>query len=264
MPSITLLSDFGLQDATAASAKGILLQHLPATNIVDISHHVTPFNIQQGAYLLKAGYKSLPKGTIHIVLVDIFYNKLPQMAICQYDGHYFIAPDNGILTIAFGEEQFTISKKYDAIAMPNLRSWVHITGEITAKMQENKDYMLGLPNHTLTSAKQKYLPIISPTSIEGQVIHIDRYENVVLNITRQQFELAANSRRFKVSFMRGEEITTISNTYNDVKEGEKLCRFNSSGNLEIAINRGTAASLLGFKLNKEYNVMYNTIKIFFE
>ena len=100
--------------------------------------------------------------------------------------------------------------------------------------------------------------------MECQVIHIDRYENVVINVTKQQFEDIGKGRNFRISFMRDEEITEISTHYHNVKPGEKLCRFNNNGYLEIAINRGQAASLFGLTLYREQHLFYNTIKIFFE
>ncbi len=95
---------------------------------------------------------------------------------------------------------------------------------------------------------------------ECEVIHIDRYENVVLNITKQQFEHMGNGRQFRLQFMRVEEINEISANYTDAREGFKLCRFNSNNYLEICINRGRAASLFGLRLGSRNN----DIKIFFE
>ena len=106
-------------------------------------------------------------------------------------------------------------------------------------------------------------PKIENNVVECQVIHIDRFENVVINITREQFYEVAKERPFQIQFMRNETINEISTHYHNVKEGDKLCRFNSAGYLEIAINRGKAASLFGLKLHREQHLMYNTIKIFF-
>jgi S-adenosylmethionine hydrolase len=109
-----------------------------------------------------------------------------------------------------------------------------------------------------------WLSKIEGNTVECHVIHIDRFENVVINLTRSQFDAIGTGRPFKIQFMRDEEINELNGHYSNVKEGEKLCRFNSAGYLEIAINRGKAASLFGLRLYREQHLMYNTIKIFFE
>jgi S-adenosylmethionine hydrolase len=100
--------------------------------------------------------------------------------------------------------------------------------------------------------------------VECHVIHIDRFENVVINLTKEIFEQVGKGRPFSIQFMRDEEIKQLSTHYYNVQEGEKLCRFNETGYLEIAINRGKAASLLGLQLHRDRRLMYNTIKVYFE
>ena len=104
MACITLMSDFGLQDASVASAKGILMQYAPAIPIVDISHLIEPYHLQQAAYILASAYRNFPEGTCHVLLFDVFAEKDPRLLLCEKDGHYFLAPDNGILALAFSAE----------------------------------------------------------------------------------------------------------------------------------------------------------------
>jgi S-adenosylmethionine hydrolase len=144
------------------------------------------------------------------------------------------------------------------------KDWVKATGLIILQLQTKKPSELGLPSHELVNRPQPLLPKIDGNTVECHVIHIDRYENVILNINREQFEKIGRNRPFRIQFMRDDEISQINTHYNDVREGERLCRFNSAGYLEIAINRGNAASLLGLRLNREQHVMYSSIKIFFE
>lgn len=111
--------------------------------------------------------------------------------------------------------------------------------------------------------------------MEGQIIFVDRFENVVVNITRTEFEEQRKGRNFKIVFRRDEVIDTISNTYADVNEGDKVALFNSAGYLEIAINKGNAAGLFGLRGYSEKQVgtqhqhmhaqlFYQSIKIFFD
>jgi hypothetical protein len=100
--------------------------------------------------------------------------------------------------------------------------------------------------------------------LEAQVLYIDQFGNVVLNVTYKQFEEVRRGRKFKILFMRDEEINILSVHYNDVPEGEKLCLFNTADHLEIAVNKGNASRLFGFKDRNDQSLFYNTIKLFFE
>lgn len=264
MGMLTLLSDFGLQDASVASAKGILMQHVSNTPIIDISHLVVPFHLQQAAYLTVASYRNFPAGTCHILLFDVFSAKVPCLVLAERNGHYFLAPDNGLLSLAFGKDNIRVWKCFELEAPGVFKDWLNEVGRIAALLQSKTVEEIGLPECELKNAPLHCQPLVEANSVECQVIHIDRFENVVINITREQFESVGNGRPFRIQFMRDEEITELSTYYHNVKPGDKLCRFNSTGYLEIAINRGNAASLFGLQLHSEQKLFYNTIKIFFE
>ena len=96
--------------------------------------------------------------------------------------------------------------------------------------------------------KNPLRPLLGPKYIEGQIIFIDNFENVIINITREEFEEQRRGRSFKIVFKRDEIIDKISETYADVHESEKLALFNSANYLEIAVNKGNAAGFLGSKV----------------
>ncbi len=264
MACITLLSDFGLQDASVASVKGLLAQHIANLPIIDISHQVEPYHLQQAAYLLNASYKSFPAGSYHIVLCDVFYTRNPALVLCMHNGHYFLAPDNGILPLAFS--------KYDAAWRcstmergQSMQDWMHIITQTINEVIKNGGNAAGLDYEPLQMSNllMHWQAKLNGNTLECHVMHIDRFENVVLNVTKEEFENVCRSRNFSIQFVR-HAITEISSTYADVKQDDMLCRFNTAGYLEIAINRGKAASLLGLKLSKEQHLVYNAIKIVFE
>jgi S-adenosylmethionine hydrolase len=263
MPPITLLSDFGAQDASVAVAKGILMQHVPDVPLVDISHQVETFNIQQAAYLLLSAYPSFPERTCHILLFDLFSEAEPRLLLCEHEGQYLLAPDNGVLPLAFGDQLKHVWMCYQLKAEDSFNDWLREIGRIAAQLQARSAKDLHLPEGSMKVAPQHWQPIINGDTVECHVIHIDRYENVVINLTRRQFEEIGGGRPFRIQFMRDEELTQISSNYCNVGEGQKLCRFNATGFLEICINRGKAASLFGFKLHREKHFIYNTIKIYF-
>ncbi len=264
MDCITLLSDFGLQDASVAYAKGMMRQYTPQIPIIDITHSIAPFHLQQAAYILAAAYQSFPAKTCHVILFDVFYDKESTLLLCEKNGQYFLAPDNGILSLAFDA---SIDKVWGGCKMNadnGFKAWLQQVGTLLALLEKDSPEKLTLAPCELKNAPTHWLPRIEGNTVECHVIHIDRFENVVLNITREQFEKIGRNRNFKIQFMRNEFISAISKHYTEVKQGEKLCRFNSAGYLEIAINRGQAASLFGLKLRQDQHLIYNTIKIFFE
>ena len=132
---------------------------------------------------------------------------------------------------------------------------------------------IGIPD--ISYLEKNYLrPTLGDNWMEGQIIFIDNFENVIVNITRARFEEQRKGRHFKIVFKRDEVIESISESYADVPEGEKLALFNSAGYLEIAINKGNAAGLFGLKGFSEKTkqnssfmqnqLFYQTVRVYFE
>ena len=145
----------------------------------------------------------------------------------------------------------------------SLSAWVKAIAGTIKRLNGNDPANAGLQEYELQNAPASSRAVIYPDHAECYVIHIDRYENIVLNITKEEFEAAANGRPFSIDLIRNETITTISEHYNSVRPGEKLCRFNSAGYLEVAINKGNASKLFGMKVIRERHKPHNTIKINF-
>ena len=263
MACVTLLSDFGLRDASVAAAKGVLMQHLPGVQLIDISHDVEPFHMQQAAYLLMAAARNFPPGTIHILLFDIFSEKAPRLLLCEHEGQYYLAPDNGILPLAFGHEPEDTWTCHELTTHGIFREWLDKAGSMAAQLQTKTPAQMKLAPCKLKQAPRHWLPKIGENMVECHVIHVDRYENVVLNITKEQFDTYANGRPFRIVFARDEELSQLSTHYYNVGKGVKLCRFNATGFLEIAINHDKASSLFALKLYHERNMMYHRVKIQF-
>ena len=246
---ITLLSDFGTRDASLSVAKATLMRYSPASPIVDISHNVIQYDLQQAAYLLASAYTHFPQGTVNIVMMDVFAGNNPRMLL------------NGILSLTFGTEFgspllcFEFSKPY------NFSEWINSAGKVIGTIPQK--------GHTkysgceAKSARRLMQPQLTLHGIDCNILYVDRYENVVLDITRKQFDELAQGRPFKIKIMRMDDITTISRNYNDVPEGEALCRFNNAGFLELALNHAPAATLLGLGSYNSGSIRYQTIRIFF-
>ncbi|MFI5196102.1 MAG: S-adenosyl-l-methionine hydroxide adenosyltransferase family protein [Chitinophagales bacterium] len=259
---ITLLSDLGTRDTTVTVSRAILMRYAPESAIVDISHNVAQYDLQQAAYLLLSAYKNFAQGSIHVLLADVFAGGAPRMLVAEKEGYFFIAPDNGVLPLAFGAQLentklcFEFSKPY------SFNEWVNNAGNVIEALQQGRNIIF--PPCDIKKAPRVLQPRILPDGVECNILYIDRYENVVLDITKEQFDAMVKGRPFKIQIMRTEEITSVSNNYNDVEKDDPLCRFNSAGFLEIAFNHAPAASSLGLGSFSTGNLRYQTIKILFQ
>lgn len=251
MPIITLTSDWGLKDHYLASVKGAFLRSIPGISIVDISHQIPPFDLNQASYILKSAYKNFPEGTIHVVGVNTEASiKMPHVLI-KYKNHLFIGADNGIFSLMFDEKPELIIE-LDIIQTSNRFSFStkDVFIQVCMHLVEGNDIMqLGEKREELTS-KMSFKPVIESNLIKGKVIYIDEYQNVITNITEKLFLDVVKGRKFKILLRAGNyEITSISHSYMDVSEGELLALFDSEDLLEIAINKGKASGLLGIGID---------------
>ena len=259
---VTLLSDLGTRDVSVTIAKAALMGYAPDAAVVDISHQVACFDLQQAAYLLLCAYPHFPQRTIHIAMVDIFAGDIPRMLLAEKDGCFFIAPDNGVLPLTFGTEQCITWLCYEFKKPFVFSQWLNQAGVVIRMLQVGG--ALPFKEYAVNEVPRMLQPKVMADGIECNILCIDRYENVVLDITRPQFDELKKNRPFKVKIMRMGDITSVSNNYNDVPQGAPLCRFNNAGFMEIALNHGSAASLLGLNAGNTSNLGYRTIRIFFQ
>jgi len=249
MAIITLTTDLGDKDIYQAALKGSILKLLPDVNIVDITHSVAAFNVQQAAFILKNSFYYFPEQTVHLIGIDTVYNSDTKYLAVKYKNHYFVGSDNGIFSLMFDSEpdeivEINIMQDLKFLHFPLADIFVkaacHLAGG--GKLSE-----IGLPIAGMEK-KMNLQPIVEKNLIKGAVIYIDSFQNVITNITKEFFNKVQQGRRFTLSFKRNETITHLSWHYNEVPEGEKLCLFGISDHLEIAINKGNASGLLGLNL----------------
>ncbi len=273
MALLTLTSDIGAQDFLAGAVKGQLLQINPGFTIVDITHEVSPFNYPQAAYICRNALKNFPPFTYHIILVNLFDQKPEQLLLAYYNNQYIFCADNGLLSMVVeGKPELVIGLPLEKTAIRNTLYCTMVIGNAINDMTNGKALQeIGMPDVPYLE-KNHLRPLLGDDWIEGQIIFIDHFENVTVNITRNEFEEQRKGRGFRLVFKRDEVINKISETYADVPEGEKLALFNSGGYLEIAINKGNAAGLFGLQGFTEQSqnqylqnrLFYQTVKVFFE
>lgn len=262
-PIITLTSDFGTKDYFVSAAKGRIYSDLPNAHIVDISHQITPFSINETAYIIKNAYKHFPKESIHIIAVDAEWSVENKHYVFLLDEHYFICANNGLIPLITSvikpkkiiEIELRVDIK-DSYFLENfIRAACHIArgGNVSMLGKETKDVKV------LTEIE----PLVNKdkNQIEGYVTYIDNFGNVITNIDKELFNKVGQGRTFEIN-ARSHVLTKIFDRYNEIvnmdvpidkryNEGKKLAIFNSDNNLEIAIYKsnlksvGGASSLLG-------------------
>ena len=275
MALITLTSDIGPQDYLVAAIKAQLLQVDPDFQMVDVSHNIPPFNAPHAAYICRSAFRNFPNFTYHMVLVNLFEKKPEQLLLAFHQNQYILCTDNGLLHMILEERpDLVIGIPLEKTASRNTIYCVRVMAETIRRLVN------GDPIQQIGNAEPQYLeknhlrPLLDNNWIEGQIIFIDNFENVVVNIRRDQFEAQRRGRSFRIVFKRDEVIDRISESYADVNPGEKLALFNSAGYLEIAINKGNAAGLFGLKGFSEKNaqsanylqnqLFYQTVRVYFE
>ena len=275
MPLLTLTSDIGHQDYLVAAVKAQLLQIDPAFTIVDISHSISPFNYPQAAYLCRSAFKNFPDYSYHIILINLFEKKPEQLLLAFHHNQYFLCADNGLLNMILEEKpEMVIGIPLDKTAIKNTTYCVGVMGKMVNQLAQGEPIEnIGIPDVSYTE-KNHLRPLLDNNWIEGQIIFIDNFENVIVNITHEQFEEQRKGRSFRIVFKRDEVIDRVSESYADVQPGEKLALFNSAGYLEIAINKGNAAGLFGLKGFSEKaskaegilqnQLFYQTVRVYFE
>ncbi|TMI70555.1 MAG: SAM-dependent chlorinase/fluorinase [Bacteroidetes bacterium] len=267
MPLLTLTSDIGHQDYLVGAIKAQLLQINPQFNIVDISHNISPFNYPQTAYICRSAFKNFPDYSYHIILVNLFEKKPEQLLMAFHKNQYFLCADNGLLNMILEETpDMVIGIPLGKTANKNTLHCASVMGNVINQLVHGEAIRnIGTPDVSYIE-KNHLQPLLDNNWIEGQIIFVDNFENVIINITREQFEQQRKGRSFRIVFKRDEVIDRISESYADVPEGEKLALFNSAGYLEIGINKGNAAGLFGLKDFSEQStqLFYQTVKVFFE
>ena len=274
MALITLTTDFGLKDHFVGAVKGAIYSELPEATIIDITHEITPFNIAETAYILKNAYKSFPKGTIHIVGVDSELSIQNKHIAIYLDEHYFICPDNGIISMIASEINPTkiveinihdhIESSFPVLdVFVKVASFIARGGKLDVIGKAIEDYKKMVEIQPKINQEK--------TIIVGGVIYIDNYGNVISNISKKMFEKIGKDRPFKITARRY-TFDKIYTQYNDIVnfestdirqfDGKKLALFNSANYLEIAIYRsnlktvGGASTLLGLDYRDRITVEF--------
>lgn len=259
MTIITITSDWGLKDHYLASVKGAILTQLPEAQIIDISHQIIRYDILQCAFVIKNCYKNFPDGTIHIIGVQTEASIDTPHTLVYHDKQYFIGADNGVFSLIFDPApseiiELNVIQESDYFTFSTRDVFVKVACEIAkGKAITSMGIKKNILKHRLM-----FNPIESANALNGNIIYIDNYENAISNISQEKFKRIGQGRAFKMILRTSSyEIKKIHTSYSDVPDGEMVILFGTSGFLEIAINQGNAAGLLGLSIYDAIRIEFN-------
>ena len=261
-PIITLTTDFGLNDHYIGSMKGVILEIVPDAQIVDICHAVQPFDVLDGALTIAQAYNYYPAATVHLVVVDPGVGTERRPILASSDRHHFVAPDNGVLSLIYSREErihvrHITSDHY--FRQPVSKTFhgrdifAPVAAYLSKRMETDKfgDEITDFVRFNAPTPKS-----VDGKNLRGVVLKVDRFGNLVTNITPQDAPMLFQLDPLPFKIVVGKrEITEIHATYADGTPGEVFGILGSMGYLEIAANRGAAAQLVGSGKGSEVNIL---------
>jgi hypothetical protein len=251
MSIISLITDFGTRDEYVGLLKAVILGIDPAAVTVDVSHAVDPQDVAQAAFLVQAAYAYFPPGSIHLVVVDPGVGSARDILLLDLGEHRFVAPDNGVLSLVMdGGLPFRLRRLENpawrrAAVSPTFHGR-DVMAPAAARMSGGADPAEFGPELEPRAAVrlQGLRPRLTPAGLEGRIVQVDRFGNLITNIDRGRFDAftGAGVAEIRVGDTR---IRGVRQTYSDGVSGEPLALFGSRGTLEIAIACGSARLTLG-------------------
>ena len=243
---ITLTTDFGYKDPFVGEMKGVILSINPDAVVVDLTHDINPQDIEQGAFIIGTSHRYFPKGTVHVAVVDPGVGSARRAVIIEADGDYFVGPDNGIFSyivssivsssknlkaVHITEERYMLSKDSPTFQGRDLFAPVAAWLSKGIALEE-----FGPVIHDLNTVPIPE-PVVESAVVRGNVIYIDRFGNAITNITMN--DLSGLGENYIVE-IKGREVRTLK-YYSEASGNDLNCLINSSGHLELFVNRGNAS-----------------------
>lgn len=256
-PCISLTTDFGLADPFVGIMKGVIAGICPVARVVDLTHGIPAFSILDGALAIWQGWRYFPARTIHTVVVDPGVGSERWPILAAMGDHWFIAPDNGVLTLVEREVRIRgceiRSWRIDnpAYRLPQQSNTFHgrdifapAAAHLAAQILHEE---IDLPSFGPELHDRIQLNVAEPvhhpdSSIDGLILKSDKFGNLLTNIPAQDICRLDASWTMEIA---GRKITRFAHCYAEVPPGELFLIPGSSGLLEVAINRGSAQDEMG-------------------
>lgn len=251
MRAITLTTDFGLRDTYVGILKGVILSIAPGAPIVDITHEIPPQDVMAATLALESSVPFFPRGSVHLAVVDPGVGSERHAIALETSHGFLVGPDNGLFTALLDDEDLL-----RAVRLTNpryFRSTVSATFHGRDVFAPVAAYLAtGIPLPEFGEAATDLVrlemprPVRREHSVEAHVIHVDRFGNLITDLTEETWrQLMPIDPGLVAIIVRGEIITGLSRTFTDVPRGKALAYFGSGRRLEIGLRDGSAALELG-------------------
>jgi S-adenosylmethionine hydrolase len=247
---ITLTTDYGTNDHLVGTLKGVILKINPDVTIVDITHNVTPFDLLDGALTIGAAYSYFPSKTVHVVVVDPGVGTERRPLLVSATNQYFIAPDNGVLSIIYEREKESLVVRHANVEHYYLQpvSKTFHGRDIFAPVASwlTKGWQTPSMGDEITDYKKFAIPRQKEAdgALKGVVLRADTFGNLITNFRAEDLPesaLASGSIKFQVG---NQSVTRLVETFAQGNNGEAIAYLGSSGYIEIGINKGNASRTL--------------------
>ena len=252
---ITLTTDFGLSDHYVGAMKGVIHSINPAVTIVDISHNVQSFDLLDGALTIAQTYSYFPKDTVHVVVVDPGVGTSRRPILVNAGTHYFVAPDNGVLSLVYARE--------DQVAVRHITA-SHYFMQPVSQTFHGRDifapvaawFSKGVESSKFGDLLNEYVQFLPPrpkpgesNQVKGIVLKVDKFGSLITNLTPSDVP-AMFGGEFTIS-VGSANVTKLVSNYSQGEKGEVVAIIGSGGFIEISVNRGSAAQATGANKGSE-------------
>jgi len=260
------MTDFGEDDFFVASLKGVIAKINPSARIIDITHRLPSFDIKVGSFILFSSYKYFPARTIFLAVVDPGVGTSRKTLLAETDNYFFIAPDNGMLSLVLEEEGIRQLREVtnQNFFLPELSR----TFEGRDKMAPAAAWLSrGIsceefgPEMTSFKKFTAEKPHIKGNEIVGHILYVDKFGNLITNVPEGMLELLQKKTGKKTLSLSVEEreITSFEQSYSSVKKGELLFLVGSVGLIEIAAKESSAAQKLKIKNRDKCKIIIKSL-----
>ncbi len=260
MSIITLMTDFGLKDGNVGVMKGVIWGIAPRTQIADLSHLISPQNIQEAALILARSAPYFPPGTVHVVVVDPGVGTSRRPIAARIGEQIYVLPDNGLLTLVLekadreGQPVEIVHLDRHKYRLPEVSHVFHgrdIFAPAAAHLAAGVP--LSAMGSWITDPVRLELPTPQPTpdGMRGQIIHIDHFGNLSTNIRQEDLQ----GIQELVVRLREKEVPGLARTFGERPPGELMALYGSTGNLIVSVVNGNAADRLGAQVGDVVDVI---------
>jgi len=239
---ITLLTDFGLTDPFVGMMKGVIAGICPDAHLIDLTHDVPPQDVFAGAFFLERSFRYFPAGSVHVAVVDPGVGTARAPLALEAHGHHFVGPDNGLLSLA--------ARRYRAVRLAQASFFL----EHVSHTFHGRDLFAPAAAHLASGVslarfgppKKRIVKLSWPKprktrrGLSGEIVSVDRFGNLITNLSPALFKLVRRPRLFAGAFVCDQ----VSPSYGAAPRGAPVAVFGGYGLLEIAARDASAAQLL--------------------